>query len=486
MIRTNNEKYRQTTQQKRRERAIWGALTVLLLSVVLAFTLTPALLAEERTETDRVIDVFESVFRFIERNYVDEVDPNLLLEGALKGMFDVLDDPYSAYLTADQMRGLTDTTTGEFGGVGMYISKQRSVEGDERSGFVEVVSPIEDTPAYRAGVRAGDLIVALRDETDDEFQSTEGLSIDEAVDRLRGAPGTLVTIRIRRGTRAEFPITLERAIIEVPTVKYAMMADDIGFLRVIQFTPRTAARIEDAIAFFTENNYRGMIMDLRSNPGGLLDAVIDAADLFFSGGTIVGTAGRIPQENQRFTATRGQVVDEDVPIVVLIDGGAASAAEIFAGTLQDRGRAHLVGETTFGKGSVQQIRRIAGGGFRLTMSRYYLPSGRYIDRVGVEPDTVVRPPQLTDEQEEHYARLRTGDRVEEFVRRNRTPSDSRIDEFVVTLQDEGYDIPDRWIRRMVRDEVNRQNNVQLDYDLEFDVVLQEALGLLQGGDVPER
>lgn len=486
MIDTNTDKHQDTTRLKRRERAIWGTLTVLLLAIVLAFTVTPTLLAEQRSETDRVLDVFESVLRFVERNYVDEVDPNVLLEGALRGMFEILDDPYSAYLSSEQMRGLTDTTTGEFGGVGMYISKQRAADGDERSGFVEVVSPIEDTPAYRAGVRAGDLIVALRDETDDEFQSTEGLSIDEAVDRLRGAPGTLVTIRIRRGARAEFPITLERAIIEVPTVKFAMMPDDIGFLRVIQFTPRTATRIEDAIAYFEKNNYRGMVMDLRSNPGGLLDAVIDAADLFFTGGTIVGTAGRIPQENQRFTATSGRVVDEDVPVVVLIDGGSASAAEIFAGTLQDRSRAYLVGETTFGKGSVQQIRRIAGGGFRLTMSRYYLPSGRYIDRVGVEPDTVVRPPQLTDDQEEHYARLRTDDRVPEFVRANPSPSESRIDDFVATLQDEGFDIPDRWIRRMVRDEINRQSNVQVDYDLEFDVVLQEAVRVLQSGDVSRR
>ena len=485
MITTNQQSTNNTSRRRRRERAIWGSLTALLLAFVLVFTVTPSLLADSYSDTDRAVDVFESVLRFIERNYVDEVDLDVLLEGALKGMFDSLGDPHSAYLSGEQMRGLTDTTTGEFGGVGMYVSKQRP-NGDDRAGFVEVVAPIEDTPAYRAGVRAGDLIVALKDEADEEFLSTEGLSIDEAVSLLRGAPGTSITIRIRRGTRAEFPVTLERAVIEVPTVKYSMMPDGIGFLRIIQFTPRTASRVEDALRYFAANDHTGIIMDLRSNPGGLLDSVIDVADKFFRSGTVVGTAGRIPQENKRFTATSGIVADENIPMVVLIDGGSASAAEILAGTLQDRDRAYLVGETTYGKGSVQQIRRISGGGFRLTMSRYYLPSGRFIDRVGVEPDTKVAPPALTEEQNEHYAQLRTTDRVSDFVRQAGIPSEAEVGEFVRMLQDEGFDIPERWIRQTVRNEVNRQQNIEMDYDLEFDVVLQEAVRLLQTGAVSGR
>ena len=473
------------SRRRRHERAVWGSLTALLLAFVLVFSVTPSLLADGYSDTDRAVDVFESVLRFIERNYVDEVDPDVLLEGALKGMFESLGDPHSAYLSGEQMRGLTDTTTGEFGGVGMYVSKQRE-NGEDRSGFVEVVAPIEDTPAFRAGVRAGDLIVALKEQDDEEFVSTEGLSIDEAVDLLRGAPGTSITIRIRRGTRAEFPVTLERAIIEVPTVKFSMMPDGIGFLRIIQFTPRTAGRVEDALHYFAENNHTGIIMDLRSNPGGLLDAVIDVADKFFTSGTVVGTEGRIPQENKRFTATRNIVADEDIPMVVLIDGGSASAAEILAGTLQDRNRAYLVGETTYGKGSVQQIRRISGGGFRLTMSRYYLPSGRFIDRVGVEPDSQIAPPELTEEQNDDYARLRTSDRVGDFVRSTGIPTEEEVDAFIETVRDEGYDIPERWIRQTVRNEVNRQQNIEIDYDLEFDVVLQEAVRLLQTGVVSGR
>lgn len=474
---------------RRRERAVWGTIGAVLIAALLILTITPNLLAQDSDaydETDQAIDTFEAVLRFIQQNYVDEVDPQVLLEGALSGMFESLDDPYSAYLDAQEMRGLTDTTTGEFGGVGMYISKENTEDDDPRAGFVTIVAPIEDTPAFRAGVRAGDLIIAVRDENDDEFQSTEGLSIDEVVDLLRGTPGTRVTIRVRRGRRAEFPITLERAVIEVPTVKYAMAPGDIGFLRIIQFTPRTADRIEEAVAFFEENDYTGMIIDLRSNPGGLLDGVVRVADLFFERGTIVGTSGRVPQENERFSATPGTAISDDVPIVVMIDEGSASAAEILAGALQDRSRAYLIGETTFGKGSVQQVRRIGAGGFRLTMSRYYLPSGRFIDEVGVSPDRVVEPPELSDDEQEVYAELVTSERIPRWVEENREPSEADVDRFVERLQSDGFDLPDRWIELTIRDEVNRQNNVQIVYDLEFDEVLQEAIRLLRTGEVSRR
>jgi carboxyl-terminal processing protease len=229
-----------------------------------------------------------------------------------------------------------------------------------------------------------------------------------------------------------------------------------------------------------------MIIDLRSNPGGLLTGVVDVADLFFERGTIVGTSGRMPQENERFTATRGSVVADDIPIVVLIDQGSASAAEILAGALQDRNRAYLIGETTFGKGSVQQVRRLAEGGFRLTMSRYYLPSGRYIDEVGVEPDKVVEPPELSDEQADNYAELIASERVIEFVRANPDPSEAEVEQYVNELQAEGFELPDRWIELTIRNEVNRQNNVQIVYDLEFDEILQEAIRLLRTGEVSRR
>ena len=470
----------------RRERAFWGGLTAVVVGLMLLLTVAPSVLAQSFSDTDRVLSIFENIFRFVEENYVEDVDPEALLEGALKGLFDSLDDPYSAYLDETDMRSLTDTTSGEFGGVGMLISKQRPENGDGDTGNVEVISPIEDTPAHRAGVRAGDIILAIEDPETGEFVSTEEMTIDGAVDRLRGAPQTPVTIRIRRGATAVFPITIVREIIEYPTVKFAMIGDDIGFLRISNFTPRTTERIEEGLAFFEQNRYQSMIIDLRSNPGGLLDSVVDVADLFFSSGTIVGTSGRIELENERFVAQDSIAVPADLPVVVLIDNGSASAAEILAGALQDRGRAYLIGETTYGKGSVQQIRRIGDGGFRLTMSKYYLPSGRFIDQIGVSPDEEVLPPELDDDQQVTYVELLASPVVPQWVTANRNPTEAQIDQFVSEVRDTEFDLPDRWVRRVIRDEINRQSNIVAPYDLDFDTVLQEAVRLLRQGEISVR
>jgi carboxyl-terminal processing protease len=300
--------------------------------------------------SDQSLALFEQVYRFIQQNYVDEVDPETLIEGALQGMFESLEDPHSAYLSAEEMRGLTDTTSGEFGGVGMYISKP--VGSREGSGYIEIVSPIEDTPAYRAGLRAGDRIKLV------EGESTAEMSVDEVVELLRGRPGTEVGVTILRGEDMEFPVALERAVIRVPTVKWDMIDETTAFLRIIQFTPYTDDRVREAIADFRAAGYESLIVDLRSNPGGLLSGVVDVAGAFFDGGPVVETRGRIPSENQSFVADDGLLVDAGIEVVVLIDGGSASASEILAGALKDRERATLIGETTYGKGSVQQVRRL--------------------------------------------------------------------------------------------------------------------------------
>lgn len=473
-------------RSRRRERAFWAGLTSVLVGLVLLLAIAPAVFSQNNSETDRALGVLENIFKFVEENYVDPVDVNVLLEGALRGLFESLDDPYSAYLDATDMRSLTDTTTGEYGGVGMLISKQRPDDGNGDTGFVEVVSPIEDTPAHRVGVRAGDVILAIQDPESGEFLPTDAMSIDQAVDRLRGVPQTAVTIQVRRGKTAEFPITITREVIEYPTVKYAMIAEDIGFLRISNFTPRTTERVLDALQFFEENKYTAMIIDLRSNPGGLLDSVIDVGDLFFSSGTIVGTAGRVATENERFEAHSGTAVPPDLPVVVLIDGGSASAAEILSGALQDRGRALLLGHTSYGKGSVQQIRRIGDGGFRLTMAKYYLPSGRFIDKVGVDPDIEVAAPELNDDQQQAFTELLTAPVVSDWVSEHLQPTADEIDQFIAELQSAEFDLPDRWIRRAIRSEVNRQNNVVEPYDLDFDTVLQEAVRMLHEGEVTVR
>ncbi len=456
----------------RKKSVVWVGVSAVLVAILVALSAVPAVIAQgSQSSSERALGLFEQVYRFIERNYVDEVDPDVLIEGALEGMFDALDDPHSAYLSEEEMRGLTDTTSGEFGGVGMFISKP--IDESNGTPYVEIVSPIEDTPAYRAGLRAGDLIKAV------EGESTAELSVDDVVDLLRGEPGTSVQITILRDDTLEFPVSLERAVIRVPTVKWEMIDDRIAFLRVIQFTPYTDERIEEAIEDFSAAGYTSMIIDLRSNPGGVLDGVVDVASLFFDGGLVVETRGRIAGENRDYNARRGTAVDEDIEIVVLIDGGSASAAEILAAAIKDRGRGTLIGSTTYGKGSVQQVRSIGDSGFRLTMSRYYTPAGTNIDRVGIEPDIVVEEPELTDEERESYARIREEERIISFVSETPQPTEEDISAFIEELRADGIVLNDRWVRRLIRIEVNRLANTTDVYDLEYDVVLQRAVEFLR-------
>lgn len=453
-------------------KSVWIGFSAVLFVMLLALSHVPVLTAQGgQNSPDQAIALFEQVYRFIQRNYVEEVDPEVLLQGALQGMFDSLDDPYSAYLKPDQMRGLTDTTSGQFGGVGMYINKPAPREG--RPQYIEVVSPIEDTPAFRAGLMAGDRIRAV------EGESTAELSTDEVVERLRGRPGTPVTITILRGADIEFPVTLERAIIQIPTARWAMIDEHTAFLRIIQFTPHTAERVAEALQEFRSDGFRSLIIDLRSNPGGLLTGVVDVADLFFDGGTVVETRGRVASENQTFTARSGSLISDDIEIVVLIDGGSASAAEILAAALKDRDRATLIGTTTFGKGSVQQVRRIGDSGFRLTMSRYYSPIGTSIDKAGVAPTIEVEEEELTEEQQQAYATIRREDRVRTFLEATPDPSGAQIDRFVQGLQDDGLDPGDRLLRRFIRMEINRINNREQVFDLEYDRVLQRAVEYLR-------
>lgn len=448
-------------------RAPWIVSTLVALIVVVALGVVPAATAQGSgpAESDRALRLFQQVYAFIQDNYVDQVDPSVLIEGAMRGMFESLGDPHSAYLSSDDMRSLTDTTSGSFGGVGMYINKPARV-GEPT--FVEVVAPIEDTPAFRAGLRAGDKLVAVSGD------STADLSVDEVVDRLRGRPGSEVEVLIRRGRDLEFTVVLERAVIQVPTVKWEMIGS-VGFLRIIQFTPFTAQRVRDAVRDFEAANYSSLIVDVRTNPGGLLNAVVDVADLFFSDGLIVETRGRVRSENVQFRARSGVLIPPALPVVVLINDGSASASEILAGALKDRGRATLIGQTTYGKGSVQQVRNLGDSGFRLTMARYFTPAGNNIDKVGVSPDIEVIDARLSEEEEASYVRLRNENRIRDFVAAFNDPTPAQIERFIATQRADGIVLNDRWVRRLVRIEVNRVQNRSEVYDLEYDVQLRAAI-----------
>ncbi|MDR2144229.1 MAG: S41 family peptidase, partial [Treponema sp.] len=315
------------------------------------------------------ISIIQNVFDFIQRNYVDEVNPETLFEGTMSGMFNSLGDPHSAFLPAREMEDLSDTTQGSFGGVGLYISKPLEAKPDGTPPYVEVASPIEDTPGWRAGINPGDLIVEI------DGEATDALSMDGVLARLRGVPGTDVRLLIRRGAGLEFPVILTRAIIEVPVIKYAMIGDT-GYIRIISFTPMTADRTKEALLDFNRQNCKNIIIDLRNNPGGLLEAAVSVCELFLDGGVVVSTKSRIENENRVYNVYGKPVVSRDMPLVVLINRGSASASEIVAGALKDRGRAYLIGEKSYGKGSVQKVFPMGNNtGFRLTTARYYTPSG---------------------------------------------------------------------------------------------------------------
>ena len=448
----------------------WMITSAVLLAILISILVPGAVTAQNPSETNRALLTFERIFRYIENNYVDEVDPQTLLEGALSGLFDSLDDPHSTYLTDVDMRGLNDTTSGEFGGVGMYITKDTVPEGEDA--FIRIIAPIEDTPSDRLGIQSNDLITKI------EGEATQDFTIDDAVNRLRGPVGEDVEVEIRRGTY-EFVISITRAVIMVPTIRYALIPNSsIGYIRIIQFTPFTVERVQDTIAEFKAAQYQKLIVDVRQNPGGLLSSVVDVSDLFLSGGTIVGTSGRNQLENRVFNAKNNTVVSSDIQVVVLIDQGSASASEIFAGALGDRERATIIGQQSYGKGSVQQVHQVENGAFRLTMSKYYTPSGTYIDKVGIIPDILAESETLTEEQTADITELLSKRRIQNFVDGRQEISDRETNRFITEIVD-STSLDSRTIGKLVRDEVLRSNNTRAIFDLEYDQVLQEAIRHLE-------
>ena len=416
--------------------------------------------------------IMQNIFDFIIRNYVEEVDPRVIFEGAMNGMFGALEDPYSSFLTESDLKDLGDTTQGSFGGVGLNITKAVSPRPDGKPMWVEVVSPIEDTPGWRAGINPGDFIIDING------IPTETISMDEVLGMLRGTPGEEVKLIIKRGERMEFPITITRAIIEVPTVKHAMIGNT-GYLKLITFTPMTADRAREAIGEFRANNYKSLILDLRNNYGGRLDSAVEISNLFLDGGLVVRTRSRIPSENRDFNARRSSLVPADIPVIVLINRGSASASEIVAGALKDRGRAYLVGENTYGKGSVQQVYPLSGTGFKITTARYFTPSDANIDKVGIPPDREIKFPEYTESDAEKMNDLINANRIPEFAAENPQATPAQVEAFAQRLERE-YSLNMPLLKRLIRNELNRTSYAPV-YDLEYDIQLQEALNIIQGG-----
>ncbi|HET8802272.1 MAG TPA: S41 family peptidase [Marinobacter sp.] len=328
---------------------------------------------------------FTEVFSRIKDAYVEEVSDQKLLESAIKGMLAEL-DPHSTYLAPEDYAELEESTSGEFGGLGIEVGME--------NGFVKVIAPIDDTPAQKAGVQAGDLIIKL------DEKPVKGMSLEEAVNLMRGKPGSTLTLTImREGENGPIEIDVTRDIIQVTSIKSRMLDNGYGYVRITQFQADTGSQFRDALRKLEDkhgDDLDGLVIDLRNNPGGVLQAAVETADALLDDGLIVYTEGRIQSSRLRFSAKSGDIM-EGTPIVVLINGGSASASEILAGALQDHERAVIMGTKSFGKGSVQTVIPLdESHAIKMTTARYYTPDGRSIQATGIQPDIVVRPAELKE------------------------------------------------------------------------------------------
>jgi carboxyl-terminal processing protease len=343
-----------------------------------AMMLFPAAQGASNLSAYKQLDLFSDAFERVRANYVKPVDDGKLIDNAIEGMVASL-DPHSSYMDAKQFADMQITTKGEFGGLGIEVTME--------DGLVKVISPIDDTPAAKAGIKPGDYIAAI------DGTPVQGMVLGDAIAKMRGAQGTKVTLTVlRTGEKKPFDVTLTRAVVKVDSVKYHAEGD-IGYIRLTAFNEQTGPGLEKAVRELRAKigpGIKGYIIDLRNNPGGLLDQAIEVSDDFLQSGEVVSTRGRHPDDTQRYDAKPGDITGGK-PVVVLINAGTASASEIVAGALQDHRRATILGMTSFGKGSVQTIIPLqeGGGALRLTTARYFTPSGHSIQAEGIQPDVAV-------------------------------------------------------------------------------------------------
>ncbi len=380
-------------------------LLILAVGVLLGATLIQGreVLAERQQAAGSEIPledlrVFTEVFTRLKKDYVEPVEDKALLESAIQGMLAGL-DPHSAYLNAEAYKELRIGTTGEFGGLGIEVGME--------DGFVKVVSPIDDTPAQRAGVHAGDLIIRLDD------TPVKGLTLNDAVKIMRGKPGTDITLTIvREGEQKPLKITITRDVIRVRSVKNRLLEDGFGYVRISHFQANTNQFVREAVSSLRKDSggeLKGLVLDLRNNPGGVLNAAVEISDAFLTKGLIVYTEGRVADSKLRFNANPDDVL-KGAPLVVLVNGGSASASEIVAGALQDHRRAVIMGEKTFGKGSVQTIIPMPNeSAVKFTTARYYTPAGRSIQAEGIVPDIALGNMKLAAQEAPEVERVKEAD-----------------------------------------------------------------------------
>ena len=380
------------------------ALKRLLIGLAAAFCLGPLWVAHAGQAENAVqlpiedLKIFAEIFGKIKSDYVEDIDDSQLLNDAIKGMLDGL-DPHTVYLDPESFREMNIDTHGEFGGLGLEVTME--------NGVIRIVAPIDDTPAHKAGLKSGDLIISM------DGVQVKGLSLGESVSLMRGKPGSEIVLTIVRKDRPEpFEVTLKRAIIQLESVRAELLETGFGYVRVIQFQIGTATSLRQQLARLAREAgtaLKGLVLDLRDNPGGVLDGAIQVSDTFLRDGLIVSTRGRAEDSEVTFSASPKDYLN-DAPLVVLVNGGSASASEIVAGALQDHGRALILGTTTFGKGSVQTILpMLNGAALKLTTARYYTPNDRSIQATGITPDVVSQPAESSQTPDGDVSRLRETD-----------------------------------------------------------------------------
>ncbi len=403
-------------------------LPTLTLSVVLSMPSFAQTDVEEPTKTPIPLEQirnFAEIFTRIKLNYVEPVSDEKLLEYAVEGMLNGL-DPHSVYLKGERYEDLNEGTTGAFSGLGMEVIME--------DGFIKVVAPIDDTPAAEAGIKTGDLIIRM------DGKTVTGLSLNEATDRMRGTPGSKITLTILRESEPDpFDVVLTRAVVRLSSVKRKRLSDSVGYIRVTQFQIATAENFRKELKQLRESEgFEGLILDLRNNPGGLLTSAVSIADAFIDDGLIVSTKGRESSNDQEYNATPSDLL-EGKPVVVLINGGSASASEIVAGALKDHSRALILGTDSFGKGSVQTVLNIDDKeAIKLTTARYYTPSGGSIQAAGITPDVYVEFREFKDK-----ANARGFKRIKENDLPGRLDNDSgdkSIDEKLSKRQQEANEL----------------------------------------------
>jgi carboxyl-terminal processing protease len=413
---------------------------ILFLGVALGVSLSigEGVFAEKDSTTQSALPLdqlhaFSEVFEKVKQDYVEPVSDKKLLDGAIRGMLASL-DPHSAYLDKEDYKELQVGTTGQFGGLGIEVGME--------DGFVKVIAPIDDTPAKRAGVKAGDLVIRLDD------KPVKGMTLKEAVDLMRGKPGTKITLTIiREGAEKPLMLTLTRDVIKVKSVKSRLLENGYGYVRITHFQSHTGESTIEAISDLkkkSKGKLKGLVLDLRNNPGGVLSAAVAVSDAFLNKGMIVYTEGRTDDAELKFTATPGDVLN-GAPLVVLVNGGSASASEIVSGALQDQKRAVIMGQRTFGKGSVQTILPVGeGAALKLTTARYYTPSGRSIQNEGIVPDIKLEDMKVAEVgQQEDMAPLKEAD-LSHHLNNDKDPNAAKKavsnDEKLKTLAKEDYQL----------------------------------------------